>query len=100
MKSEGVKSPFFVGCHCSDNSGSNACKELVFETCLPSHGRQPLPREARLAMDASHTWSGATGHNHQALNLAPKVKSQGLGHRSWWGAIACTDRDEIPTPEL
>ena len=78
VKSDGARSPFFVGCHCSDNSGNNICKELVTETCLPSHARQPLPREVRLAMDASHSWSGATGHSHQALNLVPKVKSSGV----------------------
>ena len=33
--SDGVSSPFFVGCHSSASSGYNDCREFVIETLLP-----------------------------------------------------------------
>ena len=79
VKSAGVRFPFFVGCHCADSSASRDCKELVTETCFPSQAGHPQFLDARLAIVASHSWSGPLGHFHQTLNFDdPKVTSAGV----------------------
>ena len=62
----GVRLPFFVGCHWAAISACREANELVTETFWPAQHGQPWPL-VRLLSEASHSWSGPSGHIHQTF---------------------------------
>ena len=67
----GAVPPFLVGCHCAATSGYRLANELVTDTRIPAQHGQPLPFMARLEITASQSWSGPSGHIHQAFLAEP-----------------------------
>ena len=73
----GVMPPFLVGCHSVATSGKSEAKEFVTETLLPSQKGHPFPA-VRSWTFPRHSWSGPSGHNHQACLSDPKETWSGV----------------------
>ena len=67
----GVRPPFFVGCHWIATSWNSEANALVTETFLPAQNGHPLPRVSSWTL-LRHSWSGPSGHTHQACLSDPK----------------------------
>ena len=74
--SRGVSLPFLVGCHSAAILGNTAASEFDAQRRRFTQNGQPEP-SSRLAILADHSWSGPSGHFHQARRAVPASTSRG-----------------------
>jgi hypothetical protein len=76
----GVRSPFFVGCHCAATLGNREARELLIETFRPRQNGQPAGWAllVRALIVACHSWSACFEHFHHTFLLLPGLTLSGV----------------------